>query len=173
MPIYPDQRSGGGGSAATFGYADYSNSNPSANPLNLLPDIAQPIPNDAAGSLTNEDQLPPGVGSLWNPLTSQFNFSTLKIGSTVDIRMDATINTTALNQAWKVELALAVGTPSEYTIEFSSGIRLFTGASQITRFNGIYIGNSETRDNPAELRIVSNNNATVQVSGWYVRVIIP
>lgn len=159
------------GETTTSGFADYSNSNPAGNQLSLIEDVFQVMVNDGLGAFTNESFLPSGVTSLWNPSTNQFDFSSLSIGTTVDIRMDATITTLALNQSWRVVLALAVGTPQEYEIEFSSGIRLFSGTSQITRYNGIYIGNEITKNNPAELRIVSNAGATVQIAGWYLKVL--
>lgn len=64
----------------------------------------------------------------------------------------------------------AFGDPATYVIIASSPlIYKAHGLYRIHAFTSFYIGNSLTLDNPAELYIVSDDNATVKVGGFFIK----
>ena len=127
--------------------------------------------NDATGVNTNKVYAPEGVTDVWNSTTNKFDFTDLSLGDTVDIRLDLNFTPSSPNQTVNVFLKLAVGTPGEYTIPFIVDNQIKTAINtRLVRFNGIYMGDSNTRDNPAEFIISSDDPGTVQVNGWYVRI---
>lgn len=109
----------------------------------------------------------PGVVEIFNSSTHEFDFSDLQIGDTVLFRVDIVVTTTGANQEIEVYLDLAQGDPANYQI--SIGRRFFKTAathnvSDIVNF--VYMGNTATKDNPAQLMFNSDANATVLVNGW-------
>ena len=108
-----------------------------------------------------------GVVEIFNSSTHEFNFSDLQIGDYVQIRVDLAVTTTSANQEINVYLDLAQGTGSNYQI--SLGRRAFKTATthNITDIvNFVYMGNVDTKDNPAQMMFNSDANATVLVNGW-------
>lgn len=158
-------------SGIRMGFADYSDAATSTTPISVPQGVPTVLTNDAAGPFTNTSHLPAGVTRVWNGATNQFDWSELSIGDTVDIRLDGTVVTTTPNQTFLITLVAGIGSGSEYSIPFAGAVTKSVGSVPASRFNGIYIGNSETKDFPAELRITSDAAATVVVNGWYCRII--
>lgn len=152
--------------AKRFGIYDYSNSL-SAQSFTGTPIVLQ---NNGAGVFTYKNILT-GVADVYNTSTYEFDFSDLSIGDVVTIRVDITVTTTSANQELDVYLDLAQGTPSNYQIRFAT--RAFKTASSYALadiVNFVYMGNTDTKNNPAELIFNSDANATVFVNGWACKV---
>ena len=143
----------------------------SASPIALAPDEWVNLTNDELGPSTNKAYAHPDIPDVWDSTLNEFDFSNLELGDTVDIRLDIDVTTTAQNQIVDVSLFVAPGTAGEYVIPFiveapykSSGTR------EVIRWNGLYMGDANTRDNPAKFMIRSPSAGSVVVNGWYCRV---
>ncbi len=128
------------------------------------------ITNDEAGPNTNKLFPPTGITDVWDSTAMEFDWTQLKLGDMVDIRVDLTVTTTSPNQTIDLRLFLGVG-GSEYSIPFEEAIVKSSGTFIVNRFNGIYMGDTNTLNNPGEFRIASDGNATVVVTGWYCKII--
>lgn len=155
---------------AVFGWADYNDSATSTTPITVLSGIETALTNDSLGARTTETYLPEGVSSLWNAGTGYFDFSSLPLGATVDIRFDIAVTTTAPNQTVDVNLNLDIG-GSPYSIPFIFREYKSAETHKASIMSGVYMGNTGTVNNPAQFVITSDDDATVVVNGWYVRVI--
>lgn len=118
-----------------------------------------------------DDYLPLGVTSIWNSATSQFDFSQLDVGDMVDIRVDGSMTNSGFNESFNLNLVAAIGSAGEYTLPFASGNRLFSGTAAVSRYNGVFIGSEEMRDNPAELRILTTDDASGFLIDIYVKIL--
>jgi len=150
------------------GFVDYNDLATTTTPIAFVTDTPIVLTNDKLGVFTNESYLPVGVTSIFS--LNQFDWSQLKLGDMVDIRLDIAVTTNSPNQEVKVDLALGVGA-NEYLIPFEDISEKSTGLHQINRFNGIYIGDANTLNNPAEFRLQSDGTGTVIVNGWYCKII--
>ena len=128
------------------------------------------LTNDGLGVNTNKDYPPSGITDIWDASNDRFDFSELKLGDMIDIRLDLEVTTTSPNQEIDVRLFLGVGA-TEYSIAFVETSFKSAGAQPVDRYNGIYIGNALTLNNFGEFRIQSDGNATVKVNGWYCKII--
>ena len=145
-----------------IGIYDYANSL-SAQSFTGTPIVLQ---NDDDGANSYKNVIS-GVNEVYNSSTYEFDFSDLQIGDVVNIRVDLSVTTSGANQEIEVYLDLAQGTASNYQI--SLGKRFFKTASthnisDIVNF--VYMGNTDTKNNPAEMMFNSDANATVLVNGW-------
>jgi len=129
------------------------------------------IPNDTLGPFTNRNFRPDGVTDVWNPDTGLFDWTDLKLGDMVDIRLDLAITTTSPNQTVIVELLVAVD-GFEYVIPFVQANVKTVGTYPVNRYNGIYMGDENTLLRGAKFRIRSDAAATMVVNGWYCKLLI-
>lgn len=153
------------------GWFDYNDLATSITPLVVLAEQFTKIPNDTLGPFTNLAFKPEGITSLWNPVTSQFEWNYLEFGDMVDIRVDLEVTTESPNQTVELELVLGIGSGGEYSIPFANETEKNAGALDLNRFNGIYMGDPTTKNYPSEFRIKSDSNLTVKTRGFYIRVI--
>lgn len=127
--------------------------------------------NDETGVNTYKGGLPEGITDIWDKTTNTFDFSNLSINDTVNIRLDVNFTTTSPNQNVDIKLVLAQDTVAEYELPFIIDKTLKTAAPhRDIRFNGLYIGNEYTRDNPAQFVFSSDDTATVSVNGFYCNI---
>lgn len=154
-----------------IGWADYNDSTTATTPISVTGGAGYvDITNDGAGVYSNSAYLPVGVTDIWNTTTNLFDFSSMKLGDMIDIRLDLDITTTAVNQEVDVVLELGIGGNS-YDIPFASSDRKSTGLYNINQFNGIYIGDNNTLNNGGKFKIQSDGDLTVKVNGWYCKII--
>lgn len=142
-------------------------------PIDLtVADTEYDLTNDGLGANSYASPIA-GVPLVWDASLQQFDFSSLDIGDTVDIRLDIEFVSSGANDAIDIDLVLAYGNVNEYRVPFISEQSYKTaGTHRVTTLNSIYIGNVLTRDNPA--RFVARSDTTgdsVIVNGWYVRVL--
>ena len=153
------------------GFADYNDAATAITPLVVTGgggDVQ--ITNDTLGAFTNTAYLPSGVTSIWNSTTNQFDFSQLSLGDMIDIRLELKPTIAGQNSEVEIDLELGVG-GSPYTISFGRQSFKTSGVKRIDRFNGIYMGDSNTLNNPGRFLIRSDTNLDLVVSGWYVKII--
>lgn len=153
--------------ASRIGWADYMNSD--QTPISVPAGVPTKLTCDAIPTV--DGFLPVGVTSLWNGTTSQFDFTELKIGDMVDIRLDGSFETTTVNDSFEVDMIVAIGSPGEFTLPFAAGNRFQPGVNVASRYNSLYIGSSDLINNPSEFRGVASDNAFAFIIDIYIRVI--
>jgi hypothetical protein len=131
----------------------------------------------AAGSMTtyltnngldprSKQHNPNSKSPLWNTTTNNFDFSSLKIGDIVELRVDLLVDHAAA-QELNVVIDLAVGTSSAYTLNVNHAYYKTADTNvPITAMFRMYIGDADTRDSIGRLRIQSLAAASVVVEGW-------
>lgn len=139
--------------------------------VSLTADTWQIIENDAGGSLTLTSYGPTGLTGIWDENANEFDFSELEVGDMVDIRLNIDVTTTTANQTIRVDMVLAKGTASEFRLSFVPEFIVKSNTTiGITEYEGIYIRNIDTRDNPANFEIITDGSATLNVEGWYCKL---
>lgn len=151
------------------GFADYNDSG-SSQPITV---VASPVvlQNDGAGLYSNKLFLPQGVTDVWDVIGDQFDWSELKTGDMIDIRLDIVMTTVSPNTTIDINLHLGAG-GGAYIIPFiTKKILKSAGAHNINRFNGIYIGDTNTLDNGGQFKIIVDQDCSAVVNGWYIKII--
>jgi hypothetical protein len=153
------------------GLVDYNDTATTTTPLSVTGGGADvQLTNDTLGAFTNTAFLPLGITSLWNVGTNQFDFTQLKLGDMLDIRLELTADMLGPNSELEIDLELGIG-GSPYTISYSRESYKTSGVKQIDRWNGIYLGDNNTLNNPARFIVRSDTNCDITVAGWYVKII--
>lgn len=155
-----------------FGYFDYNDLATQTTPLTVTGGAGWvDIPNDTLGPNTSRSERPTTVTDVWNPTLGEFDWSELSIGDTVEIRLDMQVITSSNDTEIAVQIDIAQGTASNFQVPFVVETTYkFTGAHDLNRYNGGYIGSADVRDNPAKFQIKSDKTCTVKVKGWYVNI---
>lgn len=130
-----------------------------------------PITNNANGASTNKLFPPATITDVWDDIANEFDFTQLKLGDMVDIRLDIEVTTSSVNQEITVELELAQGAGT-YRIPFLQLSYKAAGLKKVGAFTGIYMGDTNTLNNPGQFIFTSVDNATIKVNGWYCKVLI-
>lgn len=155
-----------------MGIYDYNDAATSTTPI-VIPntDTYVYITNDEQGAFTNKTYALSDVSDVWDATANEFDFAELALGDVLDIRLDLQVTTSSPNQNVDVVLEVASGTGGTYDIPFISNTYKNSGLQRLNRFNSIYMGDTNTRDNPAKFKIKSDGNATLVVNGWYCKVL--
>lgn len=127
------------------------------------------LTNDTLGSYTNTNYLPTGITTLWNTTNNQLDFSELSLGDMVDVRIDIQITTSVPNQDVNLKFRLAIGGFS-YDLTFHHVSPKAAGTYNIVRYIGLYMGDNNTLNNPAEIMIDSDASCDIKVNGWYCKI---
>lgn len=169
------KHSGGSASISTSdifhgGFVDY---NDSGTPI-VVTAASSPviITNDGAGAFTNKTYLPVGITDVWDVSSNRFDWTDLKLGDMIDIRLDINLVTSSVNTEISVNLMLAEGTNGEYNIPFLTNTNFKDVTTHnINRFNGIYMGDENSLLNQAVFKISADKNCSIIVNGWYCKII--
>jgi hypothetical protein len=127
------------------------------------------LTNDGAGPGTTSYN-PDSKAALWNTATNKFDFSSLKIGDTVEFRIDIKIANAA---AQEINLVMDIGEGNAGAYSLNVNHTYFKTASsgdQITAMFRIYMGDEVTRANPARFRLTSIAATTIVVNGWFYQI---
>lgn len=154
------------------GIYDYNDLATSTTQIPLtLANTQYEMTNDGAGPFTNKSYALAGIADLWDTATNRFDFSGLSLGDTVDIRFDFEITTVSANTAIDFVVELGVGaSPYQLTFVPSSSDFKNAGTYKIVKWFSIYMGDTNTLDNPGRVLARSDNTGTtVKVNGWYMR----
>ena len=152
------------------GFIDY---NDTTGGFSITADTWTDLPNNGLGAFTNKNYPPSGVTELIDTSTGYIDPTELDLGDTILIRNDYTINPNTNNAQLKFRYELGNG-GGTYTLEKIIG-RLDSGSGQNYRFSLtpdlIYMGDTNTRNNPIKLQVYCTSNATVTNSGSVIQVI--
>ena len=155
---------------ASIGFFDYADLATQTTPISFVTGVDKKLTNDGLGATTNKNYPPYGITDVWNTVTNSCDFSQLSLGDAVGIRFDVTATTTSANQVISGYIKLGIGTPSEYILNIFGQQIKTAQANQFSLFTKLYIGNEDIRTAPAEFYILSDNNGTVKVNGWYFQI---
>lgn len=152
------------------GWADYNDATTAGAPIVVTGGAGFVyLTNDAAGPFTNKNWRSPDITDVWDASLNQFDWSELDLLDDVTIRLDATVTTASPNQELEIALEVASGA-SSYDIPFVIAQVKNAGDYRSTRFNGLYMGDANTLNNPSKFKIKSDGNCTVVVHGWWCKV---
>jgi hypothetical protein len=155
----------------SVGYFDYNDLITQTTPLTALTNTPLKLTNDSEGANTSTDQNPYGVSYVWDSTTNQFNFSELSVGDTIDVRVHVQVTTTTSNQKVDIKAVFGIGSVSEFTNSIFETTFKSSGLHEISFVAPFYMGSTYITDYPAELYLTTDASATVQVDGWYIRII--
>ena len=144
--------------------------NDSGTPIVHTGGVDTVLTNDELGAQTLKTFAPNGVTDIWNASSGLFDFSELSNGDMVDIRLNIEVVTSSANQEIEIDMELGIGGFS-YLIPFSHDVYKTTGTKIEGGYEGIYMGDDNTRLNGARFVFKSTDDATITVSGWYCKII--
>ena len=155
------------------GIMDYNDVATTGTPIVVTGGAAAVVlTNDGAGAFTNKTYKPVGVTDVWDSINDVFDWSDLKLGDMVDIRLDVDLTTTSVNTEVKIDLELGTG-GFAYNIPWAAETNYkTTGTHKINIYNGVYMGDTNTLNNGAAFKISADKNCTVVVNGWYCKIIV-
>jgi hypothetical protein len=127
------------------------------------------LTNDVAGGGTTSYN-PDSKDDLWNPSTNKFDFTSLKIGDTVEIRVDLNISNAAAQEV-NLLMSLAESTASPYELNVSHAYyKTASSSEQVTALFRIYMGDETTRTGGARFRFASLAASNITVNGWFYQI---
>ena len=127
------------------------------------------LTNDAAGSGTTSYN-PDSKDALWNTSTNKFDFTSLKIGDTVEFRIDVEISPAAAQEI-NLVMDIGEGVAGAYSLNVNhTYFKTASASDQITAMFRVYMGDEVTRANPARFRLTSIAATTVIVNGWFYQI---
>ena len=163
----------GGAGGGTQGFIDYNDTSTGISPVVLVGNVWTPIPNDGLGAFTNKDYKPSGITELMDTYTGKIDPTEMTLGSTMLVRNDFTVTPNTNNALLEFRYTLGIG-GGAYTLEKIIG-RLDSGSGVGYRRSlvpdMIYMGDTNTRDNPIGLEIRLSAGGTVVNSGSAIQVI--
>ena len=150
------------------GWIDY---NDSTGSFSISADTWTDIPNDGAGSFTNKAYKPIAVSDVLDESTGYLDFSDLPMGSEISLRNDITVTPNTNNALFELRYVLGTGA-GEYALNFLSE-RLDSGSGvayqRVTTFP-IYMGDTNTKNNPGKLQARLSTPGTIQNAGVYASI---
>ena len=154
----------------TNGFIDY---NDTTGAVSLTADTWTTIPNDGAGSFSNDTYKPGGVTELMDVSTGEIDTSQIHLGDAILIRNDFQINPNTNNALLEFRYQLGTGA-NAYTLETNLG-RLDDGSGKNYRFSLkpdlIYMGDTNTKDNPIVIQVKLSTNGTLTNAGSAITLI--
>lgn len=153
-----------------IGFFDYNDAGTAGTPIVCLAGVTTVLTNDGAGSFTNKTYKPAGVTDVWDEVDS-FDWSQLKLGDMIDIRIDVSLTTTSVNTSVQVDLHLGTGAGA-YIIPFITDMDFKDASTHLlNKYNGIYMGDTNTLNNGGQFKLTADKDATAIVNGWYVKIL--
>lgn len=150
------------------GNITYSDSITAVTPLSYTTGSLK-ITNDTKGGQTSNSYAPHGITSVWDTINDQLVLSSLSLGDEVSIRINCDVTTSTTNQEFRLYLVMSIG---GYNYQISDGNYFFktAGTYQIGAVIPFNIGNTQTRDYPAQVMFESDGNATIKVNSFYITI---
>ena len=163
----------GGVTSDKGGFIDYNDTSTAASPLVLVADTWTTIPNDGLGAFTNKTYKPDGVTELMDTSTGALDTTDLVLGSNILVRNDFSVTPNTNNSLLEFRYTLGTGAGA-YTLEKLIG-RLDSGSGKPYRQSLvpdlIYMGDTNTRDNPIGLEVRLSTAGTLVNAGSVIRVV--
>lgn len=157
---------------ARFGFWDYNDTATSTTPIALsVANTEYQLTNNGLGVNTSNAYALSGIANIFNTSTNYFQFAGLKLGDTIDIRVDAEITTTSASNLLTLALELGIGT-APYKLSIDQKYFKTAATHKVVANALIYIGNNVTLNGLGRLLAsCDSSGASVKVNGWYVRAI--
>lgn len=157
-------------SATGNGFIDY---NDTTGPVAIVANTWTDIPNNGSGIYSNSTYSPSGVAELMDVATGYIDVSLLDLGDSILIRNDFSINPNTNNALLQFRYVLGAGAGS-YSLEKTIG-RLDSGSGKNYRYalepDLIYMGDSNTRDNPIQLQVKLSTGGVLTNAGTVIKLI--
>ena len=154
----------------TIGFFAYNDSATVGTPIVHTGGNTTILTNDGLGAQTLKTFRLTGVTDVWDAGNSRFDFQDLLVSDMIDIRMDISVTSTSPNQEVNVDLELGQG-GFDYRIHYDQAFYKTAAAHPVNRYNGLYIGDENTRGNYGQFLFESDDDATIVVNGWYVKIL--
>ena len=151
------------------GFMDYNDAETTGSPIALNAGVVTKLTNDGAGSNTLSTFKPDTVTDLWDVVGDQLNFSDLKLGDCVLLRIDVTVTTLSVNTDLDMTIVLDVG-GIDAILHVDRESFKSSGTYEFVVSFPIYMGQENIRANPAEIKMEADKNSTVVVNGWAIFV---
>lgn len=151
------------------GSANYQDTATQSSPISGTSGAAHALTCNGLGTQSYDD-LPTGVAQLWDASTDALDFTDLAPIDTVEIRIDVEVTTTSANQEVELYIDMAQG-GFNYQIPLRKAVVKSAGANQIAIYTSLYMGDSNTVDNPAQIKLLSDGNTSTIVNGWFIKVL--
>lgn len=122
------------------------------------------VPNDLAGTDTDNTYAPGGVTSVYTG-SDEFDFSELNVGDAITLKVDIDLVTTASDQVAELFFVTAEGTATEKAHPITR--QSFASAGTYTNVVGevtIHVNHADIPSNPGHITFKSGSNATVTVN---------
>ena len=154
----------------SVGWADYNDTLTATTPISPAIGLFTKLTNNGQGVNTSTTHLPNGIATLWDTTNNQIDLTQIPLYSMVNARYDLSITTTAANQSVNFSVFLGVGSPSAYeSPKFYQQFKT-AGTYPITIWSGSYVGSTDIKNYPGEIKLKSDAACTVRVNGWYFQV---
>ena len=154
----------------TNGFIDY---NDTTGGVSLTAGTWTTIPNNGLGAFTNKTYKPEGVTEFMDVSNGSIDTSELNLGDAIIIRNDFVVNPNTNNALLEFRYQLGSG-GNAYTLETTLG-RLDDGSGKDYRFSLkpdlIYMGDTNTKDNPITIQIKLSTNGTLTNAGSVIQLI--
>ncbi len=128
------------------------------------------LPNDNADTVSATNP-PLGISGVYDTVAEKLDFSELKVGSVVFLRVDLDIDTNINNQEVVLRLVLAEGAYDVPLTITRSGYKQ-QGSYDLIGEVSFDIGDATVRDNPGLVQISSDGDLDVRVNGYRAQVLI-
>lgn len=163
----------GGGSwkmPLRMGFWDYNDLSTASSPISLSSTPVQ-LTNDGLGTFTNSTYKLPEIEDVWDVSSNAFDFTGLKKGDIIDMRLDVEITTTGANHDILMDIQLGIGGFPYQLPVFNRAIKTASTTQGVFMFS-IYIGDDNTLNNPGHIRMQSDSGTsdTVKINGWFLEV---
>ena len=173
MTIFNTNSDGGVLNDLGNGFIDYNDTSTSASPVLLAANTWTTIPNNGLGAFTNKTYTPEGITELMDVNTGALDATQTELGDTILIRNDYTIIPNINNSLLSFRYSLG-GSGGEYTLEKLVG-RLDSGSGLNYRQSLvpdlIYMGDTNTKDNPIFLQVKLSEAGTLINAGSVIQLI--
>lgn len=156
-----------------MGFQNYVDTATTTTPIVLTAiDTFFNMTNNGAGAGSTDTFKLTGTTDIFNTTTGKFDFTELVLGDTVDFRLDLDVETMGIDHEITVNIQLGQGgTPFDLNIRRDS----FKVAAvyNITEWFSVFMGDTNTLNNPAAIRVASDSGTTneVVVNGFYIRTL--
>ncbi len=123
------------------------------------------LTNNALGAQTIDTYSPTGMDPLWIPADDEFDFTQLKLGDIVDIRVDIDVITASPNTQCTLRLLAGIGVFS-FPIGWENPFYGSSDTHPLVRTSFITMQTETIRTGAAKFQLASDKACTVQVKGW-------
>lgn len=153
------------------GWEDFSDVTTTGTPIALTSaNTPYQLTNDGLGMSSSSTYRLPGHSTIFNTSTGQFDFSSLTVGDSVDMRIDLTPTTGGANHRLELDMDFAIGGSGPFTLPIEAALVKTASTARFVTMFSFYIGSEDIRTNPAQLTMQSDSTGdSVVVNGWFVR----